>query len=181
MPQAVQGAFPDRRSAERAVVDLQTAGFDLGRMRLASLERPPRRPRLMAATRRSIVGAIIGSLVLGTIGAIIAWIASQAFIGRSTFAVIAVALVAGMIGWLAGALYFSGVRYEEGYFDKERYELGRTLLVVESPGREQAASHLLTRNGARDVRVANVRRLGGVQIRPGTTGLGEDGQPTATA
>lgn len=181
MPQAVQGVFPDRRSAERAVVDLQAASFDLDNMQLSSLERPPRRPPSMIATRRSIVGAVAGSLVVGTIGAIIAWIASQAFIGRSTFAVIAIALVAGMIGWVAGGMLFSGVPYEEGYFDKERYELGQTLLAVASPGREQAASHLLRRNGARDVRVADVRRLGGVQVRPQAAGLDEGSQPTATA
>ena len=181
MPQAVQGVFPDRRSAERAVVELQAAGFDTNRMDIAPIERPPRRPSRLTATRRSIAGAVIGALIVGSIGAIIAWIASQAFIGRSTFAVIAIALIAGMIGWAAGGMLASGVPYEEGYFDKERYELGRTLLAVAAPGREQAASQLLSRNGARDVRVGDVRRLAGVNILPQTTDLSGNGRPTATA
>ncbi len=181
MPEAVQGIFPDRRSAERAVVDLQAAGFDTARMQIGSVEPPPRRPRPLTATRRSIVGAVVGSLIVGTIGAIIAWIASQAFIGRSTFAVIAIALVAGMIGWIAGGLLFSGVPYEEGYYDKERYELGRTALALAAPGREHVASQLLARHGARDVRVGTVRRLGGVQIVAQPDQLEGDGRPTATA
>lgn len=181
MPQAVQGVFPDRKSAERAVEDLQADGFDTAAMELSSLERPPRRPRWQTATRRSIIGAIIGSLVVGSIGAIIAWIVAQAFIGRSTFAVIAIALVAGMIGWAAGGMLVSGVPYEEGYYDKERYELGQTLLAVGAPGHEQAASQVLVRNGARDVRVGTVRRLGGVRVIPQPNSLGTDGRPPATA
>lgn len=181
MPEAVQGIFPDRRSAERAVVDLQAAGFDTARMQISSVEPPPRRPRALTATRRSIVGAVVGSLIVGTIGAIIAWIASQAFIGNSTFAVIAIALVAGMIGWAAGGLLFSGVPYEEGYYDKERYELGRTVLAVAAPEREQVASQLLARNGASDVRVGMVRRLGGVQVVAQPDQLDGNWRPTATA
>lgn len=181
MPQAVQGVFPDRKSAERAVEDLQADGFDTAAMELSPVERPPWRPQWRTATRRSVVGAIVGSLIVGSIGAIIAWIASQAFIGRSTFAVIAIALVAGMIGWAAGGLLFSGVPYEEGYFDKERYELGQTLLAVGAPGREQAASQVLARNGARDVRVGAVRQLGGVRVVPQPNSLGTDGRPQATA
>lgn len=181
MPQAVQGKFPDRRSAERAVIDLRSAGFDTAQMQIGSLERPPRKPLRITATRRSISGAAITSLILGSIGAIIAWIAAQALIGRSTYAVITVMMVAGMIGWLAGGLYFSQVPYEEGYFDKERYEQGQTLLAVAAPGREQAASQVLARNGARDVRVAEFRRLEGVQVRAQPADLSEDGRPTATA
>jgi len=181
MPQAVQGVFPDRRSAERAVVDLQAGGFDLGRMHLTSVERPPGGPRPRTARRRSIVGGVVGALVVGAIGALIAWIAAQAFIGRPTLAVIGVALVAGLLGWIAGSMLLSGVPYEEGYFQKERYELGQTLLAVEAPGREQAASHLLARNGARGVRVGQVRRLDGVRIRRQPADLDETGHPTATA
>lgn len=183
MPQAVQGVFPDRRSAERAAMELQAAGFDGGGMRLASLERPPRRPRRETVTVRSIVGGVIGALVLGSIGAIIAWIAAQAFIGQSTFAVIAIALVGGMIGWVLGSMLFSGVQYEEGYFQKERFELGRTVLAVQAPGREQLASNLLTRNGATDVHVEQFRRMRGVPVpQPGEpTDLGGGPQPTATA
>lgn len=183
MPQAVQGVFPDRRSAERAAMDLQAAGFDAGGMRLASLEQPPQQPRRMVATTRSIIGGVIGALVLGSIGAIIAWIAAQSFIGQSTFAVIAISLVAGMIGWVLGSLLFSGVPYEEGYYQKERLELGRTVLAVQAPGREQLASNVLTRNGAADVHVAQFRRMRGVPVpQPGEpTDLGGGPQPTATA
>lgn len=156
MPQAVQGVFPDRRSAERVAVELRNAGVDAEGMQLASLEPPPRKPRAGTATWRSIVGGVVGALVLGSIGAIIAWIAAQAFIGRSAFAVTATSLVAGMIGWVLGSMLFSGVQYEAGYFHKAWFELGRTVLAVEAPEREQLASNLLTHNCATDIRVARM-------------------------
>lgn len=183
MPQAVQGVFPDRRSAERAAVDLQNTGFDAQGMRLASLERPPRRPRSETARPRSIVGGVIGAIVGVIVGGLIAFIASQAFIGSFEFAVIAVALVGGLIGWILGSMLFSEVPYEEGYFQKERYELGRTVLAVHAPGREQMAANLLTRNGAADVHVARFRRMRGDPVpRPDEPlDLGGGPQPTATA
>lgn len=74
-------------------------------------------------------------------------------------------------------MLFSGVQFEEGYFQTEWFDLGRTVLAVEAPKREQLASNVLTRNGASDVRVAQARRTRGVRVPRPNERLDVDGGP----
>lgn len=161
MASTVVGLFADRRAAQRAVVDLQAAGFDPAHI---TQSRRSLRPALSSLLRlraiSSTTGAILGALVLGTIGALIGWAAEVSISGSrggGTLLFVGITLVGGMVGWLAGGLFFSGLPIANSPYLGQRYEEGAVVLKVQAGGREAVARHILARNGGKELRTAHRR------------------------
>lgn len=162
MSRTVAGVYADRRAAQRAVVDLEAAGFDPAHIILSRSGFPPAFPRWgRHHPITSVTGAIGGAALFGSIGALAGWAASLAIpsLHGSGFLVVAtMSFVGGLIGWLAGALLFVGVHTDSADYQSERYDQGSVILTVRAEGREAVAQHILARNGGTDVH-ANRRRL----------------------
>lgn len=151
MARTIGGLFPDRMTAERAMVALQNAGFDPDQMGLVSRETPLRDPPLREKAMKSTVGAVIGSLIGGTVGAIIAIIISSIAFGTShsiVGGITAASVAGGIIGWLLGGLATRGVPVEEAEYRQERVESGRMMLTVNGAGRDAEAQRIMRENGA---------------------------------
>lgn len=161
MSRTLAAVFPDRRGAEEALADAQ-AHAPISDARVYSTPKPPLKTGSPAErTSKSILGAVIGSLIIGTIGAIIGWIAAVLAAGspRSvTFAVIAVACAGGMVGWLLGGLAYPGTPVEEDEYYQEWVEQGRSVLALDAHGREQEVQQILARHGAQSIQAAPVGR-----------------------
>ncbi|HKV83695.1 MAG TPA: hypothetical protein VJN88_04015 [Ktedonobacterales bacterium] len=169
MPRTVAAVFPDRKAAEQALADVRASGLDPAQPQVYSTPKPPlttgSTPERAA---KSVVGAAVGSLIIGTIGAIIGWICAVLAAGgvtAVTFAVIAVACVGGMIGWLLGGLAYPGTPVEEGEYYQEWVEQGRSVLTFDARGHEQDAQRILAQHGAQSIQAAPERRRWGAGRR----------------
>jgi hypothetical protein len=181
MARTVAGLFADRASAEQAMAVLRAEGFDSTRMGLVAREQPP---PITPEPRRAIsstAGAIGGSLILGTLAALLAWGAGAAIpglAGNYTYAVVGVSLVGGMIGWLVGGLLFAGRPIEEAEYIRERVEQGSVLLTLDARGREDDALRVLQLNGARAVQRLGARRgFAQTPRRPDAEPIEREGEP----
>jgi hypothetical protein len=154
MPRTITAAFADRQSAERAAAELQAAGFAPAQLDLASRERPGATDvtHRLEPNRRSITGAIIGTLVLGTVGWLIGWLIALilgATIQSGIGAEVVASVGGGIIGWLVGAIFLARAPVEESYYREQRLEQGATRLSVAPAGRDDEARRILARSGAR--------------------------------
>lgn len=162
MPRTIAAVFPDRKAAEQALADVRTSGIEPTQPQLYSTPKPSLTTGSTSErAAKSVVGAIIGSLIIGTIGAIIGWICAVLAAGgvtAVTFAVIAVACVGGMIGWLLGGLAYPGTPVEEGEYYQEWVEQGRCVLTLDAHGREQDVQSILSQHGAQSIQAAPAKR-----------------------
>lgn len=164
MPRTLAAVFPDRREAEEALADAQAHAsitdfqvYSTPKPALATGSRTER-------TSKSVLGAVIGSLIVGSIGAIIGWISAVVAAGTTssvTFAVVAVSCAGGMVGWLLGGLAYPGTPVEEDEYYQEWVEQGRSVLALNAPGREQEVQQILARHGAQSIQAAPTRRVWG--------------------
>jgi hypothetical protein len=116
MAKVLVGLFPDRVSAEHALVDLRASGFDTHRMGIVM--RDPNEAREMGAGQgvTSTAGAVTGGVIGGTLGAILAATGTLAIPGIGPFisgGILATALAGGAAGWLVGGLVELGLSHEE--------------------------------------------------------------------
>ena len=153
MPDTVAGTFPTRAAADQAIAALRSAGFENQRVRLV----PPGRVRLgtepLKPTRRSVWGSVAGSLIGGSVGAIIAWICVLIVPSLNDFqtaAVVVGALTGGTIGWVLGAIGATHAPVEEGEYRRAAAEhgAGPTVVTVDAPDRVDEAGRILMRYGA---------------------------------
>lgn len=161
MPKTVAAVFPDRREAEEALADAR-AYADVSDAQVYSTPKPPLTSGSTGErASKSVLGAVIGSLIIGTIGAIIGWIVAVLAAGTTrsvTFAVVAVACAGGMVGWLLGGLAYPGTPVEEEEYYREWVEQGRSVLALDAHGREPEVQEILARHGAQSIQVAPTRR-----------------------
>ncbi|MGH2485200.1 MAG: general stress protein, partial [Ktedonobacterales bacterium] len=155
MARSIAGLFPDRASAEQAIADLKSAGFDSNHMGIVLRDRQETREVASDQGINSTTGAVTGSAIGGTAGAILA--ATGAFVipGIGPFisgGILATALAGGAAGWLIGGLVGLGIPHEEARYYQGRVEQGSTLLTVDAPGREMEAQQIMLNNGAEDLR-----------------------------
>lgn len=151
MARTLAGRFPDRMTADRAVVALEKAGFDPSQIGLISREQPPADPPLGTRLAKSTLGAIIGGLVGGTLGAIAGLIilAFALNLGHAAVGgIIAISVCGGVIGWVIGGITHMGAPIEEAEYQRERVEGGRMLLTLNAEGREAEARQIMRAAGA---------------------------------
>lgn len=183
MPRKVAAVFPDRNAAEQALADLRSR-LDVGDARLYATRKPPLTTGSpVKRTSKSILGAVVGSLIVGTIGSIVGWIAAVLAAGTVTsvtFAVVVASCVGGMMGWLIGGLAYPGTPVEEGEYYQEWVEQGRCVLAVETYGQDQEVQRVLAAHNAQTIQAAPERR-GWFMRRGQLLGVDRSRQPSRTA
>lgn len=161
MPRTIAAVFPDRREAEEALAAAR-AHVDVADAKMYAAPKPALKTGSpVERTSKSVLGAVIGSLIIGSIGAIIGWICAVLAAGtvRSvTFAVVVVACVGGMVGWLLGGLAYPGTPVEEEEYYQEWVEQGRCVLTLDARGHDQELQQILAQHGAQSIQGAPTRR-----------------------
>ena len=148
--------FEDRAAAERAVAELQRAGF--GTEKIGLLVRsggPATAPTVVDADVAPEEGAAVGAVTGGTVGGLIG--AGLALTIPGVGPALAVGVLAGLLGGAAagiagggllGALIGLGLAHEEAHHYHQEFQRGRTLVTVQADGRGAEAAAILARCGA---------------------------------
>jgi hypothetical protein len=154
MAKVVVGLFPDRVSAEHALVDLRASGFDTQRMGIVM--RDPNEARETGASQgvTSTAGAVTGGVIGGTLGAVLAATGTLVIPGIGPFisgGILATALAGGAAGWLVGGLVGLGLSRDEAQYYQGRVEQGGVLITVDPQGRDEEARQILLKHGAENL------------------------------
>ncbi|MGZ3583280.1 MAG: general stress protein [Ktedonobacterales bacterium] len=155
MARTVAGIFPDRRSAEHAIVDLKAAGFDPERMGIVMRDRSDAREVAEDQDVSTAAGAVTGGVIGGTAGALLAATGALAIPGVGPFITggVLASLVGGAAGWLVGALAGLGLSRDEAQYYQNRVEQGGVLVTVDPQGRDAEARRIMLDNGAEDIQL----------------------------
>ena len=153
MAQVIVGVFPNRQSAEDAIVALKEAGFDPTHIGYITRDADERQEVANEVGLDVGTGAITGGVLGGGLGAILA--ATGAFVipGVGPFVaagILATAVAGGAAGAIVGALVGLGVPREEAEYYHRRVVAGASLVTVDAPGHEGEAREVLLRSGAED-------------------------------
>ena len=155
MTRSVVGLFANQEQAERAINDLESAGFDPTHMGLAMRDRRAAQDVAEAGGISSTAGAVTGGLVGGTAGALLAAAGALVVPGIGPFlagGILAGALVGGTAGWLIGGLVGLGIPEHEAKYYQQRVEDGSVLLTLATPYRTREAWEIMRQDGAEDLR-----------------------------
>ncbi|HEX6798828.1 MAG TPA: general stress protein [Ktedonobacterales bacterium] len=155
MTRSVVGLFANQEQAERAISDLESAGFDPTHMGIAMRDRRAAKDVAEAEGISSTAGAVTGGLVGGTAGALLAAAGALVVPGIGPFlagGILAGALVGGAAGRLIGGLVGLGVPEQEAKYYQQRVEGGSVLLTVATPYRGREAWEIMRQDGAEDLR-----------------------------
>ncbi|HEX8032911.1 MAG TPA: general stress protein [Ktedonobacterales bacterium] len=155
MARTVAGIFPDRRSAEHAIVDLKAAGFDPQRMGIVMRDRSDAREVAEDQDVSTTAGAVTGGVIGGTAGALLAATGALAIPGVGPFITggVLATLVGGAAGWLVGGLAGLGLSRDEAEYYQNRVEQGGVLVTVDPQGRDAEARRIMLDNGAEDIQL----------------------------
>lgn len=153
MARTVAGIFPDRRSAEHAIVDLKADGFDPQRMGIVMQDRSDANEIAEDQSISSAAGAVTGGVIGGTAGALLAATGALAIPGIGPFITggVLASLVGGTAGWLVGGLAGLGLSRDEAQYYQDRVEQGGILVTVDPEGRDAEAQRIMFDNGAEDI------------------------------
>jgi hypothetical protein len=144
---ALIATFAERQQADRFIEELRGAGFQADEIGMVS-------PRPEAQEGHVEEGAAAGAITGAVLGAFAGALATGLIPGVGP--VIAAGLLAGVLGGGAagaaaggvlGALVGLGVPEEEARRHEEAFQAGRTLVAVQSRGRNAEALAILTRLG----------------------------------
>ncbi|MFI5272351.1 MAG: hypothetical protein ACHQ4H_04875 [Ktedonobacterales bacterium] len=155
MARSVVGLFASAAMAERAIDDLQSAGFDPTQMGLVMRDRSGAKQVSASPDVSLTAGAVTGGVLGGTAGALLAASGALVVPGIGPFiagGILATALVGGAAGWLIGGLVGLGIPEEEAKYYQSRVESGGVLLTVATPYRGRDAWEIMHRDGAEDLR-----------------------------
>jgi len=158
----VVGVFEDRHHADKAVADLQQAGFRSDQIGVAMRhtgELGDTTTTGEATDSHAGTGAVAGAVAglglgalagLGVLSGVIPVIGPA--IAAGTLGVILSNAAAGAgIAGLVGALIGAGVPEEEAKYYHSEFEAGRTIVTVKADGRYDEAMAILRRHGAHDM------------------------------
>ncbi len=154
MARAVAGLFADRLSAERAVEDLKSAGFDPAGIGVVMQDKKETKEIAQEHGTHSTEGAAAGGIIGGTAGALLAATGTLIIPGIGPFlsaGILATALVGGTAGWLVGGLTGLGIPHDEAAHYEDQVHQGKALVTVNAAGRDAEARQLLLRDGAEDL------------------------------
>lgn len=174
MTRSVVGVFANQEMAERAINDLESAGFDPTHMGIAMRDRRMAKDVAEEEGITATAGAITGGLVGGTAGALLAAAGALVVPGVGPFlagGILAGVLVGGAAGWLIGGLVGLGIPEEEARYYQSRVEAGSVLLTVATPYRAREAWEIMRQDGAEDLREMG---FGGY---PNDVAVGVDAEP----
>jgi hypothetical protein len=152
----VVGVFQDHAQADRALAELQSAGFSNNQIGVAGRDwRGAIDGRTEKGTEAEegglvglLAGAGLGGLIgMGVLAGVIPVIGPA--IAAGTLGVIltnaaAGAAIAGVVGTLVGM----GIPEEEAHYYEEEFKLGRYIVTVKAEGRQSEVLTIFRRNGA---------------------------------
>lgn len=157
MARVIVGVFPNRVTAEDAIIALKEAGFDpthIGYVTRTSQEANQIEGEVGPDVGTDLgTGALTGGILGGALGAILAATGTFVIPGVGPFiaaGILASAIVGGAAGAIVGGLVGLGVPHEEAEYYNRRVQAGATLVTVDAPGREDEARTILLRRGAED-------------------------------
>jgi len=153
MARNVAGLFPDRDSAERAIIDLKQAGFDASRIGVVMRDKNEARDLAADQGARSTEGAVAGGIIGGSLGAILVAVGALAIPGVGPFISggVLASLVGGTAGWFVGGLAGLGIPKDEAEYYESQVQQGRALVTVDAQGRDAEARSIMLRDGAEDL------------------------------
>jgi hypothetical protein len=159
MAERVVGVFSDMQQAERVIRDLRTVGFPQESIALTGAEESASDEHTSDETWTR-EGAIVGSLILGTVGAAMAFsgmaLTPQVALLNALPHQIFLPLWMGFAGWLAGGIIGLGVAKDV----EQEPEPGEPIVVsVYAPGRVEEARAIFGYDGALDVLGADAAEL----------------------
>lgn len=154
MARSIAGLFPDRQSAEQAIVDLKTAGFDASKMGIVLRDHDASIAVAREQGIPSTEGAVTGGLIGGSLGAILVAVGALAIPGVGPFISggVLATLIGGTAGWLVGGLATLGIPEDEARYYEGEVQQGRALVTVDAGGRDEEARAIMLRDGAEDLR-----------------------------
>jgi len=162
MARSIAGLFPDRQSAERAIVDLKDSGFDPAKIGIVVRDKADTKAITAEHGTHSTEGAVAGGIVGGTAGALLAAVGALVIPGVGPFISggILVSLIGGTAGWLVGGLSGLGIPADEAKYYEDQVHQGRALVTVDAAGRDDEARAIMLRDGAEDLQAQG---FGGAQ------------------
>jgi len=155
----VVGVFTDRNQAERAIAELQRAGFRNEQIGFIVPNANPSRDaaatdqKTVDAGTGAVTGAVGGTVLGGLIGAAVALLVpgvGPVLAGGVLAATLGGAAVGAAAGGILGALTGLGLPETEARYYEGEFQSGRILVTVQPQGRYQEATDILRRNGAYD-------------------------------
>ncbi len=162
----VVGVFPRRDQAERAITDLEAAGFRDDQIGLAMKDGQTSNVAgrasndadsgLGGATTGAVVGGVLGAvaaLVIPGIGPVVA-------LGTLGTVLTGVAVGAGL-GALAGGLVDMGVPHDEAKYYDEEFTSGRAIVTVNAGTRYNVAQNILRAAGGYDIETRGISPAAG--------------------
>lgn len=156
----VVGVFQDRAQAQKAVADLENAGFTGNQIGFAIRnpdgtsepklnmpevegEKPVGNIPLKTTVGGGVVGGVVGALtalLIPGVGPVLA--------GGILAGTLAGAFVGAGVGDLVGAFMGMGVAQHQAQYYQQEFKEGRALVVVKTTDRQQEAEEILDRDGA---------------------------------
>jgi hypothetical protein len=172
MAAILAGRFTDRREADRAAAALRAAGYSPETIGLIPEQREDLGPPPVEAAKGSTIGAVIGSLLGGTLFAAAGWLLAASIPGLDRTAgwvVLFLALAGGTIGWVVGSVVGSRKPVEQEEYRREAIEQGRMTLTVDAGDRPAEARDILMRFGGTQVREVHPDEAGDYRTPPDTS------------
>ena len=179
----VVGVFPRREQAERAITDLEAAGFRDDQIGLAMKDGQTSNVAGRAAdSDGGMGGAATGAVVGGVLGAVAAFVIPGVgpVVALGTLGtVLTGAAVGAGIGALAGGLIDMGVPDEEAHYYDEEFTSGRAIVTVNAGNRYNVAQNILRAAGGYDIQTRNLGTATGVAAPVAAERTVERTAPTA--
>ncbi len=156
------GVFTDHALAEQALERLHNAGFTSDQLGFVSRGGNVARDNVLSGDTEetSVPGAAAGAVGGGVIGGVIGAAVSllipglgPALAGGILAATLGGAAIGAVAGGFAGSLMHVGVPEEEATYYQSELEAGRTIVMVNAPGRYDEAISILRQSGATDATV----------------------------
>ncbi|HLL88334.1 MAG TPA: hypothetical protein VK324_03430 [Tepidisphaeraceae bacterium] len=156
----VVAAFEDRAQAERAVDELEAAGFDADRIGFALRGSDVARGGMAtdAEGTKDLTGAAGGALTGGMVGGVLATAAALLVPGVGP--IVAGGLLASFfggaiagtaVGGILGAMQGLGVSEDEAQHYERQFHDGKAIVAVRAADRGAEAADVLRRHGGHDV------------------------------
>ena len=154
------GVFDDRLAAERAVRDLEAAGFNDDAIGFAIRGSEVMRGGMItdATGTKDAKGAVTGALTGGVVGGVLAAAAALMIPGVGPIVAGGVlasffggAVAGTAVGGILGAMTGLGVSEEEAQFYERHFHEGKAIVAVKPGARAAEAGEILRRHGGYDL------------------------------
>jgi len=169
------GVFNDRYEAERAVDDLEQAGFTKDQIGFALRGSDATSGGVITDAvgardgEGAVAGAITGGLVGGLLGAAVALIVpgvGPLLAGGILASALGYGASGVAMGGILGAMTGAGLSEDEARFYEQQFNDGRSLVTVRAGAREAEAAEIIHRHGGYDLHAYTARQANSLPPTP---------------